>query len=178
LRNGCCYFCWQEKLGNLNARIVITNFHAFKPRTLQGNKRSPFDGKKDAQGKVQEAVEDSRQVIRRLLGKFKSGSRLLVMNDEAHHCYLPKEEGKAVEGEDTREENVRAAVWYTGLAQIADQFKADAIYDLSATPYFLSGSGYNACSLFPWVVSDFGLIEAIESGLVKIPFLPGIRHHA
>jgi type III restriction enzyme len=163
---------WHEKLGNLNARIVITNFHAFQPRTLQGNKRSPFDGKKDAQGKVQEAIEDSRQVIRRLLGKFKSGSRLLVLNDEAHHCYLPKAEGKAVEGEDTREENVRAAVWYTGLTQIGSQFKVDVIYDLSATPYFLSGSGYNAYSLFPWVVSDFGLIEAIESGLVKIPFLP------
>lgn len=46
------------------------------------------------------------------------------------------------------------------------------MYDLSATPYFLSGSGYEPYSLFPWVVSDFGLIEAIESGLVKIPFLP------
>ena len=163
---------WENKLGNLNSRIVITNYHAFEPRTLQGNKRSPFDGKLDVGGKKQVATEDFNQVTRRVLGKFKPGSRLLILNDEAHHCYLPKEEGRATEGEDTREENVRAAVWFTGLTEIAGRFKVDTIYDLSATPYYLTGSGYDAYSLFPWVVSDFGLIEAIESGLVKIPFLP------
>lgn len=163
---------WESKLGNLNSRIVVTNYHAFEPRTLQGNKRSPFDGKLDPQGKKQEATEDFNQVIRRVLGKFKSGARLLILNDEAHHCYLPKEEGKSTEGEDTREENARAAVWFTGLTEMAQRFKVDTLYDLSATPYYLTGSGYQAYSLFPWVVSDFGLIEAIESGLVKIPFLP------
>lgn len=163
---------WENKLGNLNARIIVTNYHAFEPRTLQGNKRSPFDGKLDAQGRKQEATEDFGQVMRRVLGKFKAGSRLLILNDEAHHCYLPKEEGRAAEGEDTREENKRAAVWFTGLTEIAQRYKVDTLYDLSATPYFLTGSGYQAYSLFPWVVSDFGLIEAIESGLVKIPFLP------
>ena len=163
---------WEAKLGNLNARIVVTNYHAFEPRTLQGNKRSPFDGKLDAQGKKQEATEDFNQVMRRVLGKFKAGSRLLILNDEAHHCYLPKEEGRSMEGEDTREENARAAIWFNGLTEIGGRFKVDTLYDLSATPYYLTGSGYQAYSLFPWVVSDFGLIEAIESGLVKIPFLP------
>src|SRR5215203_4239272 len=52
------------------------------------------------------------------------------------------------------------------------RFLLKNVYDLSATPYYLNGSGYAAYALFPWVVSDFGLIEAIESGLVKIPFLP------
>lgn len=163
---------WESKLGNLNSRIVVTNYHAFEPRALQGNKRSPFDGKLDPQGKKQEAIEDFNQVIRRVLGKFKPGARLLILNDEAHHCYLPKGEGKSTEGEDTREENARAAVWFSGLIEIARRFKVDTLYDLSATPYYLTGSGYQAYSLFPWVVSDFGLIEAIESGLVKIPFLP------
>jgi type III restriction enzyme len=55
---------------------------------------------------------------------------------------------------------------------MAKRFKLQGVYDLSATPYYLTGSGYTPYSLFPWVVSDFGLIEAIESGLVKIPFLP------
>lgn len=163
---------WEGKLGNLNSRIVITNYHAFEPRTLSGNKRSPFDGKLDARGRKQEAVEDFAQVARRVLGKLKAGSRLLILNDEAHHCYLPKAEGKAVEGEDTKEENKRAAVWFSGLVAIAERYKVEAVYDLSATPYYLSGSGYQAYTLFPWVVSDFGLIEAIESGLVKIPYLP------
>jgi type III restriction enzyme len=94
------------------------------------------------------------------------------MNDEAHHCYLPKQDDRIAEGEDTKEENKRAAVWFTGLRAIASRFKVRSVYDLSATPYYLTGSGYDPYSLFPWVVTDFGLIEAIESGLVKIPFLP------
>ena len=56
--------------------------------------------------------------------------------------------------------------------ELARKFKIRAVYDLSATPYYLTGPGYEPYSLFPWVVSDFGLTEAIESGLVKIPFLP------
>ena len=161
----------QYRLENLNARLVITNYHAFEPKNLQGNKRSPFDGKVDAKGKKQETKEDFSQVIRRLLGKFKKDSRLLILNDEAHHCYLPQSAGKTEDNEEA-DENVRAAVWFNGLKEIAMRYKVQHIYDLSATPYYLQGSGYTPYSLFPWVVSDFGLIEAIESGLVKIPFLP------
>lgn len=162
----------ESVLDGLNARIKITNYHAFEPRTLQGNKKSPFDGKLDAEGKKTEAKEDFNQVTRRVLGKFKTDTRLLIINDEGHHCYLPRERGKSTDEENSKEENARAAVWYTGLTEIAKKFKVSTVYDLSATPYYLSGSGYTAYSLFPWVVSDFGLIEAIESGLVKIPFLP------
>ena len=163
---------WEGALPGLNARIVVTNYHSFELRTLQGNKRSPFDGKLDADGNKQEGREDSRQMLRRVLGKFKPNTRLLVLNDEAHHCYLPRQDTRKAEGEDAKEENVRAAVWYSGLTNIAQRFKVEAVYDLSATPYYLTGSGYEPYSLFGWVVTDFGLIEAIEAGLVKIPFLP------
>ncbi len=162
----------QKELLNLNSRLVITNYHSFEPKILQGNKRSPFDGKKDANGNKQEAKEDFGQVVKRLLGKFKTGGRLLILNDEAHHCYLPKAKGKRTEEDNSAEENVRAAVWYTGLTEISKQYKVKTVYDLSATPYYLQGSGYPSYSLFPWIVTDFGLIEAIEAGLVKIPFLP------
>lgn len=164
---------WRRLLHELNRRLVLTNYHAFEPKVLQGNKRSPFDGKIGADGRRTEAREDAAELLRRLLGSFRPGSRLLVLNDEAHHCYLPREgDPQRAEGEDAESENERAAVWFTGLRQVSARFKVRAIYDLSATPYFLTGSGYEAYSLFPWVVSDFGLIEAIESGLVKIPFLP------
>jgi len=163
---------WEDALPGLNARIVVTNYHSFELRTLQGNKRSPFDGKLDAEGNKQEGKEDPRQMLRRVLGKFKPDTRLLIINDEAHHCYLPRQDDRKAEGEDTKDENARAAVWYNGLLQVAGRFKVEAVYDLSATPYYLTGSGYEPYSLFGWVVSDFGLIEAIESGLVKIPFLP------
>lgn len=161
----------EKELGNLNARLIITNYHTFELRTIQGNKRSPMDGKIGEDGKRQEAKEDPNLMMKRVLGKFKRDSRLLIINDEAHHCYLPKKSDKTVESE-TKEENARAAVWISGLAEISKKYNVRNVYDLSATPYFLNGSGYDAYSLFPWVVSDFGLIEAIESGLVKIPFLP------
>ncbi|GAA4458790.1 DEAD/DEAH box helicase family protein [Nibrella saemangeumensis] len=163
---------YEPHLEGLNARLTIVNYHQFEPRTLQGNKRSPMDGKIGADGKKQEAKEDFNQVFKRILSKFKTGSRLLVLNDEAHHCYLPKMKGIKSEDGDTEEENARAAVWFTGLREIAQRYQLRYVYDLSATPYYLNGSGYPAYSLFPWVVTDFGLIEAIESGLVKIPFLP------
>jgi type III restriction enzyme len=163
----------EHRLENLNARLVITNYHTFEPKILQGNKRSPFDGKVDLEGKKIDTgnKEDFAQVVKRTLGKFKSGSRVLILNDEAHHCYLPKSKSKTTDNEEA-DENARAAVWFSGLREIAKKFKLQAVYDLSATPYYLTGSGYTPYSLFPWVVSDFGLIEAIESGLVKIPFLP------
>lgn len=163
---------WRKQLGQLNSKLVIKNFQALQPRTLQGNKRSPFDGKMGRDGEKVEAKEDISQVIRRILSKFKSDSRLLIINDEAHHCYLPKQDDRTAEGEDAKTENERAAVWFTGLREIAQRFKVRSIYDLSATPYYLTGSGHEPYTLFEWVVSDFGLIEAIESGLVKIPFLP------
>lgn len=163
----------EHRLENLNARLVITNYHTFEPKILQGNKRSPFDGKVDLEGKKIDTdnKEDFSQVVKRTLGKFKTGTRVLILNDEAHHCYLPKSKSKTTDNEEA-DENARAAVWFSGLREIAKKFKVQSVYDLSATPYYLTGSGYTPYSLFPWVVSDFGLIEAIESGLVKIPFLP------
>ncbi len=164
---------FEERLANLNAKLVITNYHTFEPKILQGNKRSPFDGKVNLKGEKVDTgnKEDFSQVIKRSIGKFKTGSRILIMNDEAHHCYLPKSKSKTTDNEEV-DENARAAVWFSGLREISQRYKLHHVYDLSATPYYLTGSGYTAYSLFPWVVSDFGLIEAIESGLVKIPFLP------
>ena len=46
------------------------------------------------------------------------------------------------------------------------------VYDLSATPFFLRGSGYAEGTLFPWTISDFSLMDAIECGIVKLPRVP------
>jgi type III restriction enzyme len=159
-------------LQGLNACIVITNYHAFEPRLISGNKKSPFDGKIGADGQKVEAREDEVLMLRRVLGTFKPGRRLLVLNDEAHHCYLPRAKGRDTEEEQSATENERAAVWFSGVRAVARRWQVRCVYDLSATPYYLSGSGWPAYSYFPWVVSDFSLIEAIEAGLVKIPFLP------
>ncbi len=166
---------YEKYLDGLNSRLVITNYHSLMQRTLQGNKRSVYDGKivHDEEGNAikQEALEDYNQVIKRVMGNFKTGSRLLFLNDEAHHCYKPRSKGKTKDNEES-DENEKAAVWFNGLVEINKRFKVRNVYDLSATPYYLKGSGYEAYSLFGWVVSDFGLIESIEAGLVKIPYLP------
>jgi type III restriction enzyme len=159
-------------MAGLNARLAITNFHGFEARLIGGNKKSPLDGKLGADGKKVEAREDETGVLRRLLPGFKPGRRMLVLNDEAHHCYRPRAKGRDSDDEQSATENERAAVWYSGLKAVARRWQVRAVYDLSATPYYLSGSGWPAYSYFPWVVSDFSLIEAIEAGLVKIPFLP------
>jgi type III restriction enzyme len=159
-------------MAGLNARLAITNFHGFEPRLIGGNKKSPLDGKLGADGRKVEAREDDSGVLRRLLPGFKPGRRMLVLNDEAHHCYLPRAKGRDTDDENSATENERAAVWYSGLCAVARRWQVRAVHDLSATPYYLVGSGWPAYSYFPWVVTDFGLIEAIEAGLVKIPFLP------
>ena len=110
-------------------------------------------------------------------------SGVVVFNDEAHHCYRGKfddPEADAAtektltgdEKEEAKRNSQAARVWFNGLRAISEKLGVKAIYDLSATPSFLSGSGYREGTLFPWVVSDFGLVEAIESGIVKIPRVP------
>jgi type III restriction enzyme len=104
-------------LTGLNANIAITNFHAFEPRLIGGNKKSPLDGKLGADGRKVEAREDESLMLRRVLSGFKPGRRILVLNDEAHHCYLPRAKGRDSEEEMAATENERAAVWYQRLAR-------------------------------------------------------------
>ena len=167
---------FEAHLGGLNNSITITNYHQFEPKVFSGKKSSPMDGKyvyRPGEGMVKQSdKEEFSSVLSRLLGKMPKSKRVLVINDEAHHCYLPREKKGSISTED-KAENEKAMVWYEGLRQMKVLgYKIQHVYDLSATPYYLKGSGYPEYSLFPWVVSDFGLVDAIESGLVKIPFLP------
>ena len=87
----------------------------------------------------------------------------------------PDGEAETLKGEDRTEaekRNEEARVWISGLKAVRDKIGIRGFYDLSATPFFLRGSGYREGDLFPWVVSDFSLIDAIESGIVKIPRVP------
>ncbi len=104
--------------------------------------------------------------------------RIVVLNDEAHHCYRRKpgeSEESLTDSEDRAEakKNEEAArIWISGLETFARKIGLAVVYDLSATPFFLRGSGYPEGTLFPWVVSDFSLMDAIECGIVKTPRLP------
>ena len=171
---------FDKELGGLNASITIVNYQQFLPRVFSGKHASPLDGKQkwvDGELVTQKDKEDYSVMLSRILEKGVKGKRIVIINDEAHHCYLPKQnKDKGLtddEKSDLKQENEAAMVWYEGLRQMKLLgYKIQQVYDLSATPYYLKGSGYPEYSLFPWVVSDFGLVDAIESGLVKIPFLP------
>ncbi len=171
---------FEKELGGLNASITIVNYQQFLPRVFAGKHASPLDGKQkwvNGQLVTQKEKEDYSVLLSRILEKGVKGKRIVVINDEAHHCYLPRQnKDKSLsddEKNELKQENETAMVWYEGLRQMKLLgYKLQQVYDLSATPYYLKGSGYPEYSLFPWVVSDFGLVDAIESGLVKIPFLP------
>jgi len=125
-------------------------------------------------------VESDTALINRVLGSGVAGKQnILVLNDEAHHAYrirrdepdLEEEEEEFGEEEDAEEFFQEATVWIDGLDKLHKLRGINFCVDLSATPYFLGRVGQETNKPFPWVVSDFGLIEAIEAGLVKIPQL-------
>jgi type III restriction enzyme len=124
-------------------------------------------------------VESDTALINRVVGREVGGKQnILVMNDEAHHAYRirreePEEEEEEVFGEEQEAEEFfkEATVWVDGLDRVDKLRGINFCIDLSATPYYLGRVGQATNRPFPWVVSDFGLIDAIESGLVKIPQL-------
>ncbi len=149
-------------------KVLVTNWHLFAPESQHSE-----GGKSYAV--VNKGEESPEAFARRVLGDLYGAGPLMVLNDEAHHAYRPAalverlagEEAKAAQAD--REE---ATVWVSGLDRIHVACGIRTCVDLSATPFYLQGSGYVEGSPFPWLVSDFGLVDAIESGIVKIPRLP------
>ena len=156
------------------ATVFITNFHQLE---LRQNPRFQVGAVMKAAGILKdEAVKETpNAMVNRAFKSILNKSRVLVINDEAHHCYREKPTQERLSGEDRQEadENNKAArVWINGLEALTKKITVNAIIDLSATPYFLSGSGYQEGTMFPWVVYDFSLLDALECGVVKIPRLP------
>lgn len=155
------------------AKIIITNFHAFKckdkgankvTRAVLGSDKNPF-------------TESPDEMVRRVCRELGNKKNIIVINDEAHHCYRRKPDGDDIKlkGDERKEAEKReeeARIWISGLEAVKSKIGVKAVYDLSATPFFLRGSGYSEGTLFPWVISDFSLIDSIESGIVKVPRVP------
>jgi type III restriction enzyme len=163
----------EDALGK--AKIVITNFHAFGLRERVAAGRLTKDLLRD--GDAGAFIETPDQMVRRVCRELGAKRNIVVINDEAHHCYRRKPDGQADKliGDERKEAERRdeeARVWISGLEAVKAKLGIRALYDLSATPFFLRGSGYREGTLFGWVVSDFSLIDAIESGIVKVPRVP------
>jgi type III restriction enzyme len=165
-----------DLMAELNkAKILITNFHAFKQRERNG--AGKLTKSILTQGGESPFTETPDQMVRRVCRELGSKKYVIVINDEAHHCYRRRAEEEVVKltGDERKEAEKReeeARVWISGLEAVKSKLGVKVVYDLSATPFFLRGSGYPEGTLFPWVVSDFSLIDAIESGIVKVPRVP------
>ena len=129
---------------------------------------------------VQRGPETDTAFCRRVLKELGNKKNILVINDEAHHAYRPaqrlspeelaqlsKEERERIE-----EEFKEATVWVSGLDKINAVRGVNFCVDFSATPFYIKGTGYDEGAPFPWIISDFSLVDAIESGIVKIPRIP------
>ena len=130
-----------------------------------------------SKGRENAFTESPDQMVRRVCRELGNKKNIIIINDEAHHCYRrkPDDNGEVLRGDEKKEAEKReeeARVWISGLEAVKAKIGIRAVYDLSATPFFLRGSGYSEGTLFPWVVSDFSLIDAIESGIVKVPRVP------
>jgi type III restriction enzyme len=162
------------------AKVVITNYHAFKLRErLEISKvgRALLKGR----GPELQTMETQGQMLQRVMPDLMGLKSVLVINDEAHHCYRHKvvppgaeddEDLEAEEQEEAEKNSEAARLWISGVEAVKRTLDVHTVFDLSATPFFLRGSGYAEGTLFPWTVSDFSLMDAIECGIVKLPRVP------
>jgi type III restriction enzyme len=168
-----------DMLDDINrAKIVITNYHVFK---LRERIELSKGGRQLLQGRTGEepwTLETEGQMLQRVMPDLMGMKNILVINDEAHHCYREKpkdaddEDLKGDERKEAEKNNEAARLWISGLEAVNRKLGVARVIDLSATPFFLSGSGYAEGTLFPWTMSDFSLMDAIECGIVKLPRVP------
>lgn len=141
------------------AELLIENWHTLMP--LKEQDRSV----------VKKGAESDEAYVRRVLGKLAGYKDLVIINDEAHHAYRKPAEVK-VSKKDAEELGIdleEATRWIEGLDRIHKMRRVIRCFDLSATPFAPTGKTSTESALFEWVVSDFGLNDAIEAGLVKTP---------
>ncbi len=140
-------------------KVVVRNWHALNWETEEkiAKKRSV-----DKRG-----AKSDEAYVRDVLGDMANARNILVINDEAHHAWRVPAESKirGIAKNDIEE----ATKWVGGLDRINAARGILTCYDFSATPFAPSGKKSSEEGLFGWIVSDFGLNDAIEAGLVKTP---------
>jgi len=146
-------------------KVLVTNWHLFAPESehIEAGKSYTV---------VNKGPESPEAFANRILGDLSKRGQIMVLNDEAHHAWRPKLNGDGRNNAASKEELEEATVWVNGLDTLNKAIGIRFCVDLSATPFYIQGSGYVEGSPFPWLISDFGLVDAIESGIVKIPRLP------
>jgi type III restriction enzyme len=147
----------RQKLNQVE--LLIENWHSLMPH------------KEVDRSVVKKGRESDEAYVRRVLGKLATHKDLVIINDEAHHAYRKPAESKVSkkDAEDVGIDLEEATRWIEGLDRIHKMRRISRCFDLSATPFAPTGKTSTESALFEWVVSDFGLNDAIEAGLVKTP---------
>jgi len=154
------------------AKVKITNYQSYSHRdTFAQLGASKYEKQLLGVSNFGSSHESDSVMLDRILFGLDNNHNVVVVNDEAHHCYKP---GTGRLRDETKEDKDRAAIWFNSIKLINDHFlgKLVSVYDLSATPKFIERGEKRSDSIFPWTVSDFPLTDAIESGMVKIPRVP------
>ncbi|MBK8835142.1 MAG: DEAD/DEAH box helicase family protein [Anaerolineae bacterium] len=146
-------------------KVLVTNWHAFNPESENS------EGGKSYRV-VNKGAESAEAFARLRLGDLYDGEPIMVLNDEGHHAYRPRPLDESEVNGEVEADREEATIWVSGLDKINSACGISVCVDLSATPFYIGGSGYVEGSPFPWIVSDFALVDAIESGITKIPRLP------
>ena len=147
-----------------SGKILVTNWHQFAPE-------SPHSEGGQTYTIVNKGEETPDAFAKRVLGELYDRAPIMVLNDEGHHAYRPAPTEEKL-SPDEKKEREEATVWVSGLDTFNQSCGVKFCVDLSATPFYIQGSGHLEGSPFPWLVNDFGLVDAIESGITKIPRLP------
>ena len=148
-------------------KVLVTNWHRLSPESDVITVGGVTVGRLGDE--TPEAFAQGR------LGDLWDDEPLMVLNDEGHHAYRPAPVGEKTKlSSEEKADREEATVWVSGLDKINSACGISLCVDLSATPFYIQGSGYPEGSPFPWIVSDFSLVDAIESGITKIPRLPAI----
>ncbi len=144
-------------------QVLVRNWHILAWDTEEQIKKRHSVDKR--------GVKSDEAYTREVLGRMAQSRNLLVINDEAHHAWRVnwQAEGKYLRSRDLKDSAEEATVWIGGLDRLHRSRGLLTCYDFSATPFTPSGKKSSEESLFRWIVSDFGLNDAIESGLVKTP---------
>ena len=140
-------------------KVLIHNWHALNWETEERIAKKKGVDKRGA--------KSNEAYVREVLGEMAGARNIIVINDEAHHAWRIPAESK-VKGV-AKDDIEQATKWIGGLDRIHETRNILACYDFSATPYVPSGKTTSEEALFGWIISDFGLNDAIESGLVKTP---------
>ncbi|MDD4429470.1 MAG: DEAD/DEAH box helicase family protein [Paludibacter sp.] len=152
-------------------KIIIHNWHSLAWDTQEKIDSKIEKGQLRSVDKRQRMEISGEAYVKQVLGEMSNARNIIVINDEAHHAWRvnPEAEGKYQRLGSDKDSAEEATIWIGGLDRIHKQRGILKCFDLSATPFSPSGKKAAEESLYSWIVSDFGLNDAIESGLVKTP---------